>query len=121
VNAVATTDRALTDEERALIDAIVSTTEHYDAVALQAELAQALISHSSTWVCDVQVPDSTPVFDCPDGPFPARAFVSEGVDYQGEIIIWVTRGHLSGLEYAWVADQPPTRWPRPDELEVHSA
>jgi len=112
------TESALTVKERALILAIVSTTGHYDADALQAELARALISHGTTWVCDVQVPDSTPVFDCPDGPFPARAFVSEGVDYQGEIIIWVTRGHLSGLEYAWVTNEPPTRWPRPDELEV---
>ena len=115
------TDRALTGEERALITAIISSTGHYDANALQAELAQALISHRSTWVCDLQLPDSTPVFDRPDGPFSARTFVSNGIDYQGEIIIWVTSGHLSGLEYAWVTDQPPTRWPRLDELEVHPA
>ena len=114
-------ESALTDEERTLILAIVSTTGHYDAIALQAELAQALISRSSTWVCDVQVPDSTPVFDCPDGPLPARVFVYDGIDFTGEIIIWITSRHLSGLEYAWVTDQPPTRWPRPDELEVHPA
>ncbi|TRW86183.1 hypothetical protein FK535_06825 [Mycolicibacterium sp. 018/SC-01/001] len=118
---MAMTESALTDEERALILAIVRKTAHYDADALQAELARALISHGTTWVCDVQVQASTPVFDCPDGPFPARAFVSDGIDYQGEIIIWITRGHLSGLEYAWVTDQPPTRWPRPEELEVHPA
>ena len=69
-NAQAMTERRLTDEERALTTAIVSRTGHCDAIALQAELAQALISHSSTWVCGVQVPDSTPVFDCPDGPVP---------------------------------------------------
>ncbi|MEW5812513.1 MAG: hypothetical protein AB1925_24070 [Actinomycetota bacterium] len=115
------TERALTNEERAVIIAIVNTTGHHDAMALGVELADALIANSSTWVCDVQVPDSTPVFDCPDGPFPARAFVSDGIDFTGEIIIWITGGHLSGLEYAWVTDQPPTRWPRPDELEVHPA
>ena len=25
---------------------------------------------------------------------------------------------LDGLEYAWVTDEAPTRWPRPDEMEV---
>ncbi|WP_111511077.1 hypothetical protein [Mycobacterium kyogaense] len=115
------TERALTDEERSLICAIVSTTKDYDAYALQVELAHATMTKSSTWVCEVRAPDSTRVFGCSDGPFPARAFVSEGVEYQGEIIIWITSGHLSGLEYAWVTDQPPTRWPRPDELVVHPA
>ena len=39
-------------------------------------------------------------------------------EYQGEVIIWITDGHVSGLEYAWVSDNPPTRWPRADEMEV---
>lgn len=118
---VAMTERALTSDERALIDAIVSATGYYNPDALQVELAGAMVKSSSTWVCEVRAPVSTPVFNCSDGPFPARAFVSNGSDYQGEIIIWITDGHLSGLEYAWVTDQPPTRWPRPDELNVHPA
>ena len=56
--------------------------------------------------------------DLPNGPFPAHAFVPNSAEYQGEVIIWITDGHVSGLEYAWVSDDPPTRWPRADEMEV---
>ncbi|MEH3140752.1 MAG: hypothetical protein PGN37_11335 [Mycobacterium kyogaense] len=113
--------RALTDGERALIRAIVGTTKNYDEVALVSELTGALISGGSTWVFDVRAPNFAAVFHCPDGPFPARAFVPNKVDYRGEVVIWISGGHLSGLEYVWVTDQPPNRWPLPEELEVHPA
>ena len=56
--------------------------------------------------------------DLPNGPFPAHAFVPNSAEYQGEVIIWITDGHLSGLEHTWVNEDPPTRWPRADEMEV---
>ena len=56
--------------------------------------------------------------DIPNGPFPAQAFVPNSAEYQGEVIIWIADGHVSGLEYAWVSSDPPTRWPRADEMEV---
>lgn len=27
------------------------------------------------------------------------------------MLVWVTGGLLSGLEYAWVTDELPTEWP----------
>jgi hypothetical protein len=35
-----------------------------------------------------------------------------------ETAVIIKNGHLDGLEYAWVTDEAPTRWPRPDEMEV---
>lgn len=49
---------------------------------------------------------------------PARAFVANAQKYQSEVIIWVTGGYLSGLEYAWITDHPPQRWPMPTDLEI---
>lgn len=85
---------------------------------LLSELDGALVSNSAAWILDIKVSGSSAGVDLPDGPFPARAFVPSIAAYQGEVIVWITKGHLSGLEYAWVSDEPPTRWPQPDEMEV---
>lgn len=39
---------------------------------------------------------------------------------EAEILLWLKDGRLSALEYAWVTEKLPTRWPRPDELDVVS-
>jgi len=87
--------------------------------ALLRELDGALVRNSATWILDIQVAASgTSTTSIPDGPFPARAFVSENGHYQGEIIVWITAGHISGLEFAWVTDEPPTRWPQAQEMDI---
>ena len=45
-----------------------------------------------------------------DGPLPVRAITETG-----EVLVWLTAGTLSGLEYAWTDDAPPTEMP-PVEL-----
>jgi hypothetical protein len=78
-----------------------------------------MVSNSTPWILDVKTPSATQgVTGPPDGPFPAGAYATNSGSYQGEIIIWLTNGKVSGLEYAWVTDDRPTRWPRPDEIEV---
>ena len=52
------------------------------------------------------MPIAVAVFDYPDGPLPVRAFVNKDSGYQGEIIVWITDGRISGLEHAWVTDDP---------------
>jgi hypothetical protein len=110
--------RDASPEEIAVVTAIVSTSAAPDSQALIDELDGALVSHSTPWILDIKPKPGGPGVDLPNGPFPARAYVPSKSAYQGEIIVWIADGHLSGLEYAWVTDDPPTRWPRPDELEV---
>ncbi|GAA1034176.1 MULTISPECIES: hypothetical protein [Amycolatopsis] len=60
---------------------------------------------------DLTVPDAIP-YGYLSGVFPRRALV-EGV---GEILVWVTQGVLSGLEYARYLDEPPTALPDAAEI-----
>jgi len=76
------------------------------------------VANATTWILDVKVSNDDECADLPNGLFPAHAFVPHSAEYQGEVIIWLTDGHVSGLEYAWVCDNPTTRWPRADEMEL---
>lgn len=110
--------RRISSEEVAVVKAIVSASGITEGAQLTDHLEHAVACNSSMWILDVRTPETDPRADLPNGPFPARAFVPNRANYQGEVIIWVNDGHLSGLEYAWVTDDPPTRWPRPDEMEI---
>lgn len=55
----------------------------------------------------------------PDGPVPVRAIVvGPGQDSTGEVLVWVTGGYLSTLEYAWYTDEPPQHLPLPGDIRI---
>jgi hypothetical protein len=110
--------RAISSEEAAVIRSILSQAAVRRSDSLIADLDGALVANETTWILDVKVSNKGEGADLPDGPFPAQAFVPNSAEYQGEVIIWIADGHVSGLEYAWVSDDPPTTWPRADEMEV---
>jgi hypothetical protein len=110
--------RPISSEEAAVIRSILSQADIRRSGPLIADLDGALVANATTWILDVKVSNNDEGADLPNGPFPARALVPNSAEYQGEVIIWITDGHLSGLEYAWLSDNPPTRWPRADEMEV---
>jgi hypothetical protein len=111
--------RSLTPEELAVITAIVGGSGHPTGrTHVEGCLAGAAASNQTNWIVDIKTRSDAPATDLPHEPFPGRAFVSSDSAYQGEVIVWVEGGRLSGLEYAWITDAPPTRWPRPNEMEV---
>jgi hypothetical protein len=110
--------RAISSEEAAVIRSILSHADNRRSGPLIADLDGALVANETTWILDVKVSNNDEGADLPNGPFPAQAFVPNSAEYQGEVIIWIADGHVSGLEYAWVSDDPPIRWPRADEMEV---
>ena len=67
---------------------------------LIADLDGARVANETTWILDVKVSNSGEGADLPNGPFPAQAFVPNSAEYQGEVIIRITDGHVSGLEHA---------------------
>jgi hypothetical protein len=110
--------RPISSEEAAVIRSILSQADIRRSGPLIADLDGALVANETTWILDVKVPNNDEGADLPNGPFPACAFVPNSAEYQGEVIVWITDGHVSGLEYAWISDDPPTRWPRADEMEI---
>lgn len=110
--------RPISPEEDAVIRSILSQADIAHSGALLANLDGALVANETRWILDVKASNNEVGVDLPNGPFPAQALVPNSAEYQGEVIIWLTDGRISGLEYAWVSDDPPTRWPRADEMEV---
>jgi len=108
----------MSPEEAAVIRSILSRVDIRRSGPLFADLDGALVANETTWILDVKVSNNDEGVDLPNGPFPAQAFVPNSAECQGEVIIWINEGHLSALEYAWVSDDPPTRWPRADEMQV---
>lgn len=110
--------RAISPAESALVAAILLGSSVPDAINMATDIDGARVSIGPGWVLDVDIPGSELRSSLPDGPFPGRVFVPNSVEYRGEIIIWITDGKISGLEYAWITDQPPTRWPHLDEIQI---
>ena len=111
--------RPISPEEADAAEAVLSGSGRRDGLLLARELAEAFVRNTTEWILDVRHDsESVCAANLPDGPFPARAFVSGNDVVRGELIVWVTAGHVSGLEYAWTSDRPPARWPRPEELEI---
>src|SRR4051812_7268705 len=110
--------RPISSEESAVIRSILSRADISGSGPLLGDLDGALVADETPWILDVKVSNAGEGADLPNGPFPAQAFVPNSAEYQGELIIWITDGHVSGLEYAWVSDDPPSRWPQADEMEI---
>lgn len=110
--------RSISPEVAAMITSIIAESRLPGADNLLADLPEALMSPQTAWIWGIKSPASSAATEFADGPFPARAFVPSSAEYQGEVIIWISEGRVSGIEYAWVTDTMPTRWPRPDETEI---
>jgi hypothetical protein len=47
-----------------------------------------------------------------DGEIPAGSEVRDKTgEYLGEVLVWVVGGYLAAIEYAWVTEEAPTRFP----------
>ncbi|MFD6155196.1 hypothetical protein ACFWF7_16050 [Nocardia sp. NPDC060256] len=95
-----------------IIDRFVRSSNLLGRDELLAQLDTATAAPTTAkWIIDITVSPGAAKADISDGPLPVGARVFDGSDYQGEILVWVTDGLLSGLEYAWVTDVSPTHWP----------
>jgi hypothetical protein len=110
--------RNISPQEAALITAILSRSEVPGTLALIGELEGAVVTHEAQWVLDIKPARLSPGVSIQDGPFPTHATASHAGSYQGEILVWIKDGHLGGLEFAWITDDPPTQWPRLEDIDI---
>lgn len=114
--------RTLTDSEYEVLRAILQASPVDDDVLL-AQLSHA--RRTSSWGAqnspsfEMEVVDSLPPSRLPDGPLPVRAEVhdSQG-EYTGELIVWITSGFVSALEYAWITDSVPQSLPDLASIQI---
>lgn len=85
-----------------------------NALTLQGEAAE--FEFFSPTMLDVLVPSDCDEVDLPNGPIPVNAIVRVGNEDVGEVLVWIRHRMLIGLEQPWWTDEPPTRWPKPEEI-----
>ncbi|MGW4566839.1 hypothetical protein ACWEN3_32050 [Streptomyces sp. NPDC004561] len=68
---------------------------------------------------DLEVPAGTPEARIGDGLIPATGTVTDDSgELVGELLLWVSGGRLSALEFSWYCDAAPTELPDPDHVMV---
>ncbi len=111
--------RPLTTKERVVAERILQA-DFPGATELRHQLDRvrvvALWGSNSASV-DLRVADDAPRAPLPTGVVPATCTViDEEGEPAGEIILWTESGMLSGLEYAWYGDEPPTSLPEVTQI-----
>ena len=93
-----TTTRDLTDNERAVLNRVISASSSEYSSQLTTQAGVARVTGGLPTFLDLEVPTSAPSAPVEDGPFGQRAVVtSEEGDLCGEIMVWVNRpGKLGG-------------------------
>lgn len=114
--------RRLTPLEYQLIRAIL-TDDCPSGSDLKAQLASARVSGhwepTGSPSIDLEADIDSPAAHLSDGVLPIDAHVYDANDnYVGELIIWISDGRLSALEYAWVTDEMPQALPPVDSLRI---
>jgi len=106
----------LPEAVRLVLQAMSDVIEAGGGVLAEQARSARVRSFSPTYI-EVEVPA-----ECPDGPWSdgALSLSPSVVDEQGRtvgsILVWVAAGRISLLEQPWYSDDPPTHWPRPEQL-----
>lgn len=111
---IAITPRPISLSERAIVELILAN-EFPGASELRAQVD--LVRVVAQWGAgsvsvDLMVREGTPRSLEASGVVPVNAtVVDESGSLFGEILLWVTDGYLSAIEYAWYGGEPPSTLP----------
>ena len=113
--------RPLNPTELAIVQTIYATLEDTQRQTLQAQLTGLVVT--AAWAQDSASVDILPAVDAKpipadlnDGILPVRAIAYEGEDVAGEILLWITDGILSAIEYAYYLGDTPAHLPTPEQI-----
>jgi len=116
-----TLGRPLTQAERGVLKKLLSV-EFPGAEALREQIEIATVARAwgpESVSIDLCVPGDQNPASVPDGVLPLDAPIADASgEYLGELLVWVSGGLLSALEYAWVSDMPPRELPTPNNFSV---
>ncbi len=111
--------RDLNANERELIELLARCATVPAAKELVDQIACTRVVGGIPTLLDLQVSRSARSAAVKDGVIPVRAFVEDpDGETIGEVIVWVKDGYLSGLEYAWFTDEPPSAMPAKETIRL---
>jgi hypothetical protein len=106
------------DKVRQLLQRVLESASFPGSEDLRAQIPFVEVIDGPITVVDFTV-RAGPKSAARNGPIPIRAIVTSSTgEPVGELLIWVTDGYLSGLEFAWVTDQPPESLPSIDHVQI---
>jgi hypothetical protein len=110
--------RALGKNEKALVEFLLRP-DFPGVKELRKQVSATTVlgsAHPESLSMTLSVAQEAKASPCPDGPVPGRvwAYAKDG-SALGTLLLWVTDGFLSAVEYGWVTDEAP------DELPLVSA
>jgi hypothetical protein len=113
--------RSLHASERVVLDALLSN-EFVGAVELRAQMDTAMVVGQCDCGCptiDIESRGDPAVAlrDARLAPVELRVMTA-GEEPPGEVVLFLTDGRLSSLEYVFYSDEPPGAWPTRDYLEI---
>jgi hypothetical protein len=100
--------------EREALDFMLSS-DFAGAAQLRAQIPHSKVV--AVWVeglpsVDLAVPATVGKAPVDDGEIPAGSEVRDKTgEYLGEVLVWVAGGYLAAIEYSWVTEKAPTRFP----------
>ncbi|MFF2556982.1 hypothetical protein ACFVUS_38680 [Nocardia sp. NPDC058058] len=115
--------RRLSLREEAVLRKILSR-DFVGAVEFRAQVA--FVRVVATWgvgspSVDLAVSVGVRAADVADGLLPVEGEVrDEAGGFVGEILVWVTEGYLSAIEFTWVTDERPKVLPDPGAMRLKS-
>jgi hypothetical protein len=107
------TPRPLSSDEVALVRRIAGALDPEAAVVLDAQVAEATVVGGRATLLEIGVAPGAPKAALPDGPLAVSATTPDG-----EVLIWIRRGVLDAIEYAWTSPVPPMGMPSPNTVTV---
>lgn len=111
--------RNLEPNERDVLLKMLST-DFDGAVELRDQVSSAVVTGETfpTWL-DLQVDGDVRASNLGDGPIPVSAWACDDAgDEIGTLLVWVTDGRLSAVEYGWVTDGMPTSFPALESVKI---
>lgn len=113
--------RPLSPLEQRVLAKLLSA-EFPGAQELRNQLAHTRVTRpwgSESPSVDLDVPPGVPEARIDDGIVPATGTVMDVAgELFGELLLWVSGGRLSALEFSWYGDTAPTELPDPDLVTV---
>ena len=109
----------LTAQVRALLRFVLDEADFPGRTELQNQAPSVIVTGGPLTMLDLRVTGPARASIFKDGPIPVSivAVDQAGVS-MGELLIWVTHGYLSALEFAWWSKESPDKLPALNGLQV---